>query len=248
MTTQKSKKIALVTGGSRGIGAAISLELASPDFLVIVNYNHSKSHADLIVDAIIKKGGEAIAVQANIADENQCKKMFEEIEKSVGSVDVVINNAGITRDKSFRKMELSEWNEVINTNLSSAFNTCKLALSSMIENKYGRIINISSVIGQSGGFGQTNYAAAKSGLIGFSKSLAIETAKYGITVNSICPGFIGTEMVAAMPEDVLKSIVSKIPVNRLGDPSEIAKGVKFLIESAYITGQSLNINGGLYMM
>ena len=116
MTTQKSKKIALVTGGSRGIGAAISLELASPDFLVIVNYNNSKSHADLIVDAIIKKGGEAIAVQANIADENQCKKMFEEIEKSVGSVDVLINNAGITRDKSFRKMELSEWNEVINTN------------------------------------------------------------------------------------------------------------------------------------
>ena len=248
MTTQKSKKIALVTGGSRGIGAAISLELASPDFLVIVNYNNSKSHADLIVDAIIKKGGEAIAVQANIAEENECKKMFEEIEKSVGSVDVLINNAGITRDKSFRKMELSEWNEVINTNLSSAFNTSKLAIPSMIENKYGRIINISSVIGQSGGFGQTNYAAAKSGLIGFSKSLAIETAKYGITVNSICPGFIGTEMVGAMPEDVLNSIVSKIPVNRLGEPSEIAKGVKFLIESAYITGQSLNINGGLYMM
>ena len=145
MTTQKSKKIALVTGGSRGIGAAISLELASPDFLVIVNYNNSKSHADLIVDAIIKKGGEAIAVQANIAEENECKKMFEEIEQSVGSVDVLINNAGITRDKSFRKMELSEWNEVINTNLSSAFNTCKLALPSMIENKYGRIININNL-------------------------------------------------------------------------------------------------------
>ncbi len=248
MTTQKSKKIVLVTGGSRGIGAAISIELASSEFIVVVNYNNSKSQADLIVNQIIEKGGEAVSIQANIANSSECKRLFEEIEKTVGSVDILINNAGITRDKSFRKMELNEWEEVINTNLSSAFNTSKLALPAMIENKYGRIINISSVIGQSGGFGQTNYAAAKSGLIGFSKSLAIETAKYGVTVNSICPGFIGTEMVGAMPEEVLNSIISKIPVNRLGDPSEIAKGVKFLIESAYITGQSLNINGGLYMM
>ena len=248
MTTQNSKKIVLVTGGSRGIGAAISLELASSDFLIVVNYNNSKSHADIIVEEIIKKGGSAISIQANISEESECKRMFEEIEQAYGTVDILINNAGITRDKSFRKMELIEWNEVINTNLSSAFNTSKLALPSMIEKKYGRIINISSVIGQSGGFGQTNYAAAKSGLIGFSKSLAIETAKYGVTVNSICPGFIGTEMVEAMPEEVLKSIVSKIPVNRLGEPSEIAKGVRFLIDSAYITGQSLNINGGLYMM
>lgn len=248
MTTQKTKKNVLVTGGSRGIGAAISLELACPDFLVIVNYNKNKSNADLIVKEIKKNGGDAISIQANIAEESECKRMFEEIEKSIGFVNILINNAGITRDKSFRKMELSEWNEVINTNLSSAFNTCKLALPSMIENNYGRIINISSVIGQSGGFGQTNYAAAKSGLIGFSKSLAIETAKYGITVNSICPGFINTEMVGEMPEEVLKTIISKIPVNRLGEPSEVAKGVRFLIESAYITGQSLNINGGLYMM
>ena len=193
-------------------------------------------------------GFEMKVIEGDISNYGSAAKMIKEITQEMGPIDVLVNNAGITRDKSFRKMELSEWNEVINTNLSSAFNTSKLVLPSMIEHKYGRIINISSVIGQSGGFGQTNYAAAKSGLIGFSKSLAIETAKYGITVNSICPGFIGTEMVAAMPEDVLKSIVSKIPVNRLGDPSEIAKGVKFLIESAYITGQSLNINGGLYMM
>jgi len=248
MEIQKKELTVLVTGGSRGIGAAISLELASPNYFVIVNFNQSKDQAEGIVSKIKDNGGNAIAVQGNIADAKECKIMFETIEKSIGNVDVLINNAGITRDKSFRKMGLEEWNAVIDTNLSSAFNTTKLALPSMIENKFGRIINISSVIGQTGGFGQTNYAAAKSGLIGFTKSLALETAKYGVTVNSICPGFIGTEMVGAMPEEVLNSIILKIPVNRLGDPNEIAKGVKFLIESSYITGQSLNINGGLYMM
>lgn len=247
MKDQNSKKIVLVTGGSRGIGAAISLELATSEFIVIVNYNESKEQAHEVVEEITRRGGEAIPIQANIANAEDCKRMFEEIEKKVGSVDVLINNAGITRDRSFRKMEISEWNAVIDTNLSSAFNTTKLALPSMIENQFGRIINISSVIAHSGGFGQTNYAAAKSGLIGFSKSLALETAKYGITVNAVCPGFIATEMVGAMPEDVLKSIVSTIPASRLGDPAEIAKGVRFLIESAYVTGQSLNINGGLYM-
>jgi acetoacetyl-CoA reductase len=199
------------------------------------------------VEKIKNQGGNAIALQANISIPEECASLFETIESSIGKVDVLINNAGITRDKSFRKMGLSEWNEVINTNLTSAYNTSHLAITSMIEQKYGRIINISSVIGLSGGFGQTNYAAAKAGLIGFSKSLALETAKYGITVNNICPGFIGTEMVAAMPKEVLDGIVSKIPAQRLGDPSDIAKGVRFLIESAYMTGQCLNINGGLYM-
>ena len=144
-------------------------------------------------------------------------------------------------------MQKNEWDEVINTNLSSAYNTSQLAIHKMIENKYGRIINISSVIGQSGGFGQTNYAAAKAGLIGFSKSLALETAKYGVTVNCICPGFIKTEMVAAMPTEVLAAIVSKIPAASLGSTADIAKGVAFLVDAPYITGQCLNINGGLYM-
>jgi len=173
--------------------------------------------------------------------------MFNEIESNYGPVSILINNAGITRDKSFKKMEASEWNAVIDTNLSSAFNTTKLALPNMLENGFGRVINISSVIGQSGGFGQTNYAAAKAGLIGFTKSLALETAKSGVTINAICPGFIGTDMVMAMPEEVLKNVVAKIPVQRLGDPSEIAKGVRFLIDTSYMTGQCLNINGGLYM-
>jgi acetoacetyl-CoA reductase len=144
-------------------------------------------------------------------------------------------------------MSALEWNEVINTNLSSAFHLCQSVIPEMIAQTHGRIINISSVIGLSGGFGQTNYAAAKAGLIGFSKSLALETAKYGITVNCICPGFIETEMVKAMPQEVLNSITDKIPVKRLGATSDISKGVKFLVEASYMTGQCLNINGGLYM-
>ncbi len=247
MTSEKTNRNVLVTGGSRGIGAAISLELGLAGYFVIVNYNHSISEAENIVKQIIDNGGQAVALQANISKADDTQRLFNEINTNLGTVDVLINNAGITRDKSFKKMNLEEWEAVIDTNLSSVFNTTKLALPAMLDQKYGRIINISSVIGQSGGFGQTNYAAAKAGLIGFSKSLALETAKSGITVNTICPGFIGTDMVNAMPEEVLNSIISKIPVNRLGLPSDIAKGVKFLIESSYITGQSLNINGGLYM-
>ncbi len=247
MNSSTKNKTVLVTGGSRGIGAAISLELGAKNFNVVVNYNRNSEEANKIVNQIISSGGTAIALQANIANQEECVKLFNEIESRFGVVDILINNAGITRDKSFKKMQLSEWDEVINTNLSSAYNTCQFVINSMIENKYGRIINISSVIGQTGGFGQTNYAAAKAGLIGFSKSLALENAKYGITVNCICPGFINTEMVAEMPSNVLENIKSKIPASRLGEPSDIAKGVTYLIEASYITGQCININGGLYM-
>lgn len=247
MNLNNTTKTVLVTGGSRGIGAAISLELGKKEFNVIVNYNTKVDEANAIVEQIKKQGGNALAIQANIALAEESERLFKEIESTYGQVDILINNAGITRDKSFRKMQKMEWDEVINTNLSSAYNTSQLAVHKMIEQKYGRIINISSVIGQSGGFGQTNYAAAKAGLIGFSKSLALETAKYGITVNCICPGFIKTEMVAAMPEEVLANIVTKIPAATLGSPSDIAKGVAFLIDAPYITGQCLNINGGLYM-
>lgn len=247
MDLNNTTKTVLVTGGSRGIGAAISLELGRKEYNVIVNYNTKVDEANAIVDQIIKQGGNAIAIQANIAIPEDSQRLFQEIESKYGQVDILVNNAGITRDKSFRKMQKNEWDEVINTNLSSAYNTSQLAIHKMIENKYGRIINISSVIGQSGGFGQTNYAAAKAGLIGFSKSLALETAKYGVTVNCICPGFIKTEMVAAMPTEVLATIVSKIPAASLGSTADIAKGVAFLVDAPYITGQCLNINGGLYM-
>lgn len=243
----ENKIIALVTGGSRGIGAAISLALGKAGYFVVINYNHNESHALKILKQITEDGGQGMIIQGNISESSECIQMVSTIKEKVGSIDILVNNAGITRDRSFRKMSLTEWQEVINTNLSSAFNMCSLVIPDMIEKKYGRIINISSVIGQSGGFGQTNYAAAKAGLIGFSKSLALETAKYGITVNNICPGFIGTEMVGAMPEEVLNNIISKIPINKLGNPADIADGVLYLVKANYMTGQCLNINGGLYM-
>jgi len=240
-------KNVLVTGGSRGIGAAISKRLGEEGYFVFVNYNNNKEKADAVVDEIVKNGGKAISIQGNISNLKDCENMIQNLKSNFGGVQILINNAGITRDKSFKKMSADEWREVIDTNLSSAYNLSSLLIDSMIENNFGRIINISSVIGQTGGFGQTNYAAAKAGLIGFSKSLALETAKYGITVNNICPGFIGTEMVAAMPENVLNNIMEKIPMKTLGSPEDIANGVLFLIENKYITGQCLNINGGLYM-
>jgi acetoacetyl-CoA reductase len=241
-------KIAVVTGGSRGIGAAIAKELGKEGATVIINYNHSHTHAQEVVDEIISMGSSAIAMQADISEAEPTKLFIENILEKFGRVDILVNNAGITRDRSFRKMSYEEWNKVIDTNLTSAFNTCKIALPSMLENKYGRIINISSVIGQSGGFGQSNYAAAKAGLVGFTKSLALETARGGVTVNAICPGFIATDMVVAMPDTVLEAIVAQIPMKKLGKPEDIAKGVIFICECEYMTGQSLNLNGGLYMM
>jgi acetoacetyl-CoA reductase len=158
-----------------------------------------------------------------------------------------VNNAGITKDRSFRKLSHDDWNDVLNINLSGAFNTSKAVIEHMIDQNFSRIINISSIVGQAGAFGQTNYAASKAGLIGFTKSLALETASKGITVNVICPGYIETEMVAAMPDEVKEQIVSKVPIRRLGQPSEIAEAVVYLANASFITRQQLNVNGGLYM-
>jgi acetoacetyl-CoA reductase len=241
-------KIAVVTGGSRGIGAAIATGLGSEGATVVINYNHSEAEAQAIVKEIEDMGSSAIAMQADISDAEATKIFIEKVLEQFGRIDVLVNNAGITRDKTFKKMSFEEWHKVIDTNLSSVFNTCKIALPSMLEQKYGRIINISSVIGQAGGFGQTNYAAAKAGLIGFSKSLALETARGGVTVNCICPGYIATEMVNAMPDNVREAIIAQVPMKKLGAPEEIAKGVIFICESEYMTGQSLNLNGGLYLM
>ncbi len=240
-------KIAVVTGGSRGIGASIAKELGREGATVVINYNHSHEHAQKVVEQITAMGSSAIALQADISEAEATKIFIEKVLEKFGRIDILVNNAGITRDKTFKKMSFDEWHKVIDTNLSSAFNTCKIALPAMLEQKYGRIINISSVIGQSGGFGQSNYAAAKAGLIGFTKSLALETARGGVTVNAICPGFIATEMVAEMPDTVLEAIVAQIPMKRLGKPEEIAKAVVFVCESEYMTGECLNLNGGLYM-
>jgi acetoacetyl-CoA reductase len=241
-------KVAIVTGGSRGIGAAIALELAKNGAKVVINYNIRKELADKVVAEINEFGGDAYAVQADVSESNEATYLVHETIKHYGKLDILINNAGITRDSTFKKLTEEDWREVINVNLNSVYNNTSAALPYLLESEAGRIINISSIIGQAGGFGQTNYAAAKAGLIGYTKSLALELARSKVTVNAICPGFIGTEMVQAIPEKVLAGIVEKVPQKRLGKPEEIARGVVFLCKDGdYITGQQLNINGGLYM-
>ena len=240
-------QVAVVTGGSRGIGAEIAKVLARNGALVAINYQNSSEKADGIVREIEEEGGTAFAFQADVMVADNVHNFIEEVINRYGQIDILINNAGITRDKTFRKMSIQEWEEVINVNLNSVYKTTSEVINYMLEKKYGRIINISSIIGQSGGFGQTNYSASKAGLLGFTKSLALETARNGITVNAICPGFIETEMVAAMPEKVKEDIIAKVPMKRLGQTDEVAETVLFLVKSSYITGQEINVNGGLYM-
>jgi acetoacetyl-CoA reductase len=241
-------KVTVVTGASRGIGATIAKELGRQGAIVVINYNESHKPAQAIVDEINASGSLAIALQADISDVESSKALIEQVLEKFGRIDILVNNAGITRDRTFHNMSYEEWHKVIDTNLSSVFNTCKVALPAMLEQKYGRIINISSVVGQAGGFGQTNYASAKAGMIGFTKSLALETARKGVTVNAICPGYIGTEMVNEMPMNVLETIIAQIPMRKLGEPAEVARGVVFICESEYMTGQCLNLNGGLHMV
>jgi acetoacetyl-CoA reductase len=246
--TELKDKVAIVTGGSRGIGASIALELAKNGAKVVINYNIRKELADKVVAEINEFGGEAYAVQADVSESNEAAYLVQETINHYGKLDILINNAGITRDSTFKKLKEEDWRKVIDVNLNSVYNNTSAALPYLLESDAGRIINISSIIGQAGGFGQTNYAAAKAGLIGYTKSLALELARSKVTVNAICPGFIGTEMVQAIPEKVLAGIVEKVPQKRLGKPEEIARGVVFLCKDGdYITGQQLNINGGLYM-
>jgi len=246
--TNLNGKVAIVTGGSRGIGAAISMELARQGVKVVLNFVSREEIAEKMVADINEIGGEAYAVRADVSNTEDAAHLVQEAIDHFGRVDILVNNAGITRDSTFKKLSSEDWRKVIDVNLNSVYNTTSVALPYLLESDAGRIINISSIIGQAGGFGQTNYAAAKAGLIGYTKSLALELAKSNVTVNAICPGFIGTEMVQAIPEKVLAGIVEKVPQKRLGKPEEVARGVAFLCsDGAYITGQQLNINGGLYM-
>ncbi|MED4226555.1 acetoacetyl-CoA reductase [Neobacillus cucumis] len=243
-----NNKVAIVTGGNRGIGAAISKELAKNGIKVVINYNSRSELAEKVVAEIKEIGSEAYAVQADVSKIADAEKLIKEAVNHFGGLDILVNNAGITRDKSFKKLSEEDWRTVIDVNLNSVYNTTSFALPHLLESDAGRIINISSIIGQAGGFGQTNYAAAKAGMIGYTKSLALELAKSGVTVNAIAPGFIDTEMVQAIPENIRESIVAKVPQRRFGQPDEIAKGVIYLCKDGdYITGQQLNINGGLYM-
>ncbi|MFH0889579.1 MAG: 3-oxoacyl-[acyl-carrier-protein] reductase [Candidatus Aenigmatarchaeota archaeon] len=242
-------KIALVTGGSRGIGRAVALELSRSDFFVFVNYNSNETEAKKTASMITESGGDTAIIKADVSDFAQVERMFAEIASKSGGVDVLVNNAGINSDRTLKNMTAEQWDSVIRTNLTGTFNCTKNALEYMKNKKWGRIINISSVIGQMGNIGQANYAAAKAGIIGFTKSIAKECAKYGVTVNAIAPGFIETDMVKSIPEEIKQKIVQQIPVGRFGKPEEVAKLAAYLAsdDSSYMTGQVIGINGGFYI-
>ncbi len=238
------KKIALVTGGTRGIGESISKKLNSEDFQVVANYASNDEAAEKF-----SSENNIDVLKWDVSNYDDCKKCISEIYEKYKNIDILVNNAGITKDAPLHKMSLEDWEKVIGVNLNSVFNMSSLVINKMRENQFGRIIHISSVNGQKGQFGQTNYAATKSALIGFSKSLALESAIKGITSNVICPGYINTEMVAAIREDILKSIVDTIPNKRLGESDEIAEMVAYLAsdKASYINGSTMSINGGLWM-
>ena len=238
------KPIAIVTGGTRGIGAAISEELIRHGFTVAATYS-----ADTEAAAQFEKDTGAKTYCWDVSDFSACEAGVRRIEQELGPVTALVNNAGITRDGTLHKMTPERWQEVIQTNLSSCFNMCRAVIEGMRERQYGRIVNIGSINGQAGQYGQVNYAAAKSGIHGFTKALAQEGAAAGITVNAIAPGYIETSMVAKVPDRVLEKIVAGIPVGRLGQPDEIARGVAFLLDdrAGFITGSTLSINGGQHM-
>ena len=237
-------RIAIVTGGTRGIGEAISLALREMGCTVIANYcgNDAKARS------FTEQTGIA-AYKWDVGDHQACLEGCAKVEDEVGPADIVVNNAGITRDGTLHKMSFEDWDEVMRINLGGCFNMAKATFPGMRERGWGRIVNIGSVNGQAGQYGQVNYAAAKSGIHGFTKALAQEGARAGVTVNAIAPGYIDTDMVAAVPEEVLGKIIAKIPVNRLGKAEEIARGVAFLVDenAGFVTGSTLSINGGQHM-
>jgi acetoacetyl-CoA reductase len=237
-------RVALVTGGSRGIGEAISLALKDAGYRVVATYAGNEEKARQFTEAT-----GIPTYRFDVGDYDACQAAVKQIESDVGPVEVLVNNAGITRDGTMHKMTFQQWNEVIQTNLTSCFNMCHAVLDGMRERNFGRIVNIGSINGQAGQYGQVNYAAAKSGIHGFTKALAQEGAAKGITVNAVAPGYIATEMVRAVPENVLEKIVARIPVGRLGEASEIARGVAFLVsdDAGFVTGSTLSINGGQHM-
>lgn len=237
-------RVALVTGGSRGIGAAISKALQAAGYTVAANYaGNDEAAAKFTAETGIK------TYKWSVADYDACAAGIAKVEADLGPIDVLVNNAGITRDAPFHKMSREQWQEVMDTNLSGLFNMTHPLWPGMRERKFGRVISISSINGQKGQFGQANYSAAKAGDIGFTKALAQEGARAGITVNVICPGYIATEMVMAVPEKVRESIISTIPVGRLGEPEDIARCVVFLAsdEASFITGSTITANGGQYL-
>ena len=237
-------RVAVVTGGTRGIGEAISVALKNAGYTVAANYAGNDERAKVFTDRTGIK-----AYKWDVADFDACVAGIKKIESELGPVEVIVNNAGITRDGTMKKMNRGAWDDVMDTNLGGCFNMCKAAWDGMLDRKFGRVVNIGSINGQAGQYGQVNYAAAKSGIHGFTKALAQEGARAGITVNAIAPGYIDTDMVAAVPADVLAKIVARIPVGRLGHADEIARGVLFLVadDAGFVTGSTMSINGGQHM-
>lgn len=238
------ERVALVTGGTRGIGEAICTTLKQKGYKVVANYAGNDQKAQEFTD----RTGIPTA-KFDVSDFDAVKTAVTAIEADIGPVDVLINNAGITRDGTMHRMSFEQWDAVIQTNLASCFNTCRAVIEGMRERSFGRIVNVGSVNGQAGQYGQVNYAAAKSGIHGFTKALALEGAGKGITVNAIAPGYVDTDMVRAVPEDVLQKIIKTIPVGRLGKPEDIANAVAFLVDenAGFVTGSTLSINGGQHM-
>ena len=242
------QRVALVTGGTGGIGTAIVRQLAGMGFKVATNYR-DEAKATAWRDKLAGEGVPVFIAKGDVSDPESCASMVREIEANVGPVDILVNNAGITRDSTFHKMTYQQWIEVVNTNLNSCFNVTRPVIEGMRARKWGRIVQISSINGQKGQYGQANYAASKAGMHGFTISLAQENARFGITVNTVSPGYVGTDMVMAVPEEVREKIVAQIPLGRLGKPEEIAHAVGFFLDdnASWITGANLAINGGHYM-
>ena len=249
MSRPLENRVAVVTGGSRGIGRAIALELAQRGARVVVNYNRNEEAASEVVAAIEAAGGQAVAVQADVSDAEQAKALVNAAHDSFGQIDILVNNAGTTRDQLLMLMKEQDWDDVLRINLKSVFNCCKAVARLMVRQRHGRIINISSVSGIAGQGGQTNYAASKAGIIGFTKSLAKEVGPRSITVNVVAPGFVPTDLTADLSEEFRQQAIEATPLRRMGKPEEIAYAVAFLAsdEAAFITGEVLTVDGGLVM-
>ncbi|HEU4366906.1 MAG TPA: 3-oxoacyl-ACP reductase family protein [Methylomirabilota bacterium] len=242
-------RTALVTGGSRGIGRAVALALAEEGADVAINYVSSEAAARDVADHVRKMGRRAVLAQADVSDYPDTFRMAQDVLRDFGHLDILVNNAGINSDKTFTKMDHASWRKVLGTNLDGVFNCTKVFVDQMLAQGYGRVVNMTSVIGQIGNFGQANYAASKAGVAAFTKSLAKELAGKGVTVNAVAPGFIETEMVAGIPDKVKERLLAQIPLRRFGTAEEVARAVVYIVSSDgdYITGAELSINGGLLM-
>lgn len=239
---------AIVTGAGRGIGRAIAKELGEFGANVVINYNQSADTAKQLAKEIEEFGVKVLVVKADVTDFDQVTFMVKQTIETFGQIDVLVNNAGITRDKTLKNMNKQQWDEVINTNLGSLFNCTRQVLPYMLERKSGKIVNISSFVAMAGNIGQSNYAATKAGIIGFTKSVALEVARHGITVNAVCPGFTETDMLWEVPENIQQRILDRIPMNRFGTAEEIASCVRYIVsEGHYMTAQAISINGGVYI-